>query len=98
MASRWRRVAMDADIMDFGGSAIIRISRGTKGDPMASVERMEWFEPYGHEHTGYADAVTDRRRPAAEVLAEYRKTTAVVAVESEDLWDAAWGELDSEHR
>ncbi|WP_210164340.1 hypothetical protein [Mesorhizobium sp. LNJC405B00] len=75
---------------------IIRITRGTKGDPMASVERMHWFEPDGHEYTGYADAVTDRRRPAGEVLAEYRKTSAVVAVESEDLWDPGWGELSSE--
>jgi hypothetical protein len=88
---------MDADIMDFGGTPIIRITRGTKGDAMASVESMQWFEPDGHEYTGYADAVTDRRRPAADVLAEFRKATAVVAVESEDLWDGAWGELSIEH-
>lgn len=96
MAKRWRRVAMDVDIMDFGGTAIIRITRGAKGDTMASVERMQWFEPDGHENTGYADAVTDGRRPAQEVLAEYRKTTAVIALESEDLWDVAWGELSSD--
>jgi hypothetical protein len=40
--------------------------------------------------------VTDGRRPAAEVLAEYRKTTAVVALESDELWNATWGELRSE--
>ncbi|MET2829798.1 hypothetical protein [Mesorhizobium shangrilense] len=57
---------------------------------------MHWFEPDGHENTGYADAMTDRRRPAAEVLAEYRKAAAAVALESEDLWDTAWGELDDE--
>lgn len=80
-------------MVELGGTTIIRITRGKKGDPMASVERMEWFEPDGHEHTGYADAVTGARRPAVEVLAEYRKTTAVIALESEDLWDASWGEL-----
>lgn len=93
MGKRWRRVAMDADIIDLGGATIIRITRGTKGDAMASVERMDWFEPDGHAATGYADSVQDRRRPAAEVLAEHRKTTAVVAIEDEALWDAAWGEL-----
>jgi hypothetical protein len=93
MAKRWRRVPMDASIVDLGGATIIRVTRGTKGDAMASVERMEWFEPDGHEHTGYADIVQDRRRPAAEVLAKHKKTTAVVAIEDDDLWDAAWGEL-----
>lgn len=84
---------MDTDIMELGGTPIIRITRGTKGDAMASVERMEWFEPDGHEHTGYADAVLDGRRLAAEVLAEYRKLSAVVAIEDEALWNVAWGEL-----
>lgn len=93
MSKRWRRVAMDADIIDLGGATIIRITRGTKGDAMASAERMEWFEPDGHEHTGFADAVHDRRRPAGEVLGEYRKLIAVVAIEDETLWDIAWGEL-----
>lgn len=93
MARHWRRVAMDANIIDLGGATIIRITRGARGDAMASVERMEWFEPDGHEHTGYADAVQDRRRPAGEVLAELKKTTAVVALEDEALWDAAWGVL-----
>jgi hypothetical protein len=93
MAKRWRRVPMDASIVDLGGATIIRVTRGTKGDAMASVERMEWFEPDGHEHTGYADTVQDRRGPAAEVLAKHKKTTAVVAIEDDDLWDAAWGEL-----
>ncbi len=93
MGKRWRRVAMDADIIDLGGATIIRITRGTKGDAMASVERMQWFEPDGHEHTGYADAVQDRRRPAGEVLAEHKKVMAVVAIEDETLWDATWGEL-----
>lgn len=60
---------------------------------MASVERMAWFEPDGHEYTGYADSVMDGRRPAAEVTEEYRKTTAVVALESDDLWNPNWGEL-----
>lgn len=93
MSKRWRRVSMDADIMDHGGMPIIRITRGTRGDAMASVERMEWFEPDGHEYTGYVDASLDSRRPAAEILAEYRKLSAVVAIEDETLWDAAWGEL-----
>lgn len=87
---------MDADTADLGGTTIIRITRGKKGDAMASVERMAWFEPDGHQYTGYADSVTDGRRPAAEVLAEYRKTTAVVALESDELWNASWGELRSE--
>lgn len=93
MVKRWRRVAMDADIMNLGGTTIIRITEGEKGDPMASVERMEWFEPDGHEGTGYADAVTDRRRPARDVLAEHKNTMAVVAVACDDLWDDAWGDL-----
>jgi hypothetical protein len=93
MAKRWRRVATDTDIMDLGGTTIIRITRGKKGDLMAGVERMNWFEPDGHEYTGYADAVTDPRRPAAEVLPEFDTKTAVVTLESEDLWDEAWGEL-----
>lgn len=84
---------MDADTADLGGTTIIRITKGKKGDAMASVERMAWFEPDGHEYTGYADSVTDGRRPAAEVLADYRKTTAVVALESDDLWNPSWGEL-----
>lgn len=54
---RWCRVPMDADIMSHGGTTIIRITRGTRGDAMASVERLEWFEPDGHKYTGYADAV-----------------------------------------
>ena len=62
-------------------------------DAMASVERVQWFEPDGHEHTGYADAVQDRRRPAGEVLAEHKKVVAVVAIEDEAMWDATWGEL-----
>jgi hypothetical protein len=89
---------MDADTADLGGATIIRITRGKKGDAMASVERMAWFEPDGHEYTGYADSVTDARRPAAEVLAEYRKTGAVVAIENEELWDAGWGELTKDIR
>ena len=93
MVKRWRRVAMDADIMDLGGTTIIRITRGERGDAMASVERMEWFEPDGHEATGYADATINRRRPAGEVLAEYKKTMAVVAIASDDLWDNDWGEF-----
>jgi len=84
---------MDADIMDLGGTTIIRITRGERGDAMASVERMEWFEPDGHEATGYADATINRRRPAGEVLAEYKKTMAVVAIASDDLWDNDWGEF-----
>lgn len=93
MVKRWRRVAMDADIMDLGGTTIIRITRGEKGDAMASVERMEWFEPDGHEATGYADATIDRRRPAGDVLPEYKKALAVVALANDDLWDPVWGEL-----
>lgn len=95
MVKRWRRVAMDADIMDLGGTTIIRITQGERGDAMASVERMEWFEPDGHEATGYADATVNRRRPAGEVLAEYKKTIAVVALANDDLWDPVWGELVS---
>jgi len=32
---------------------------------------------------------------AGEVLAELKKTTAVVALEGEALWDAAWGVLQT---
>lgn len=92
MVKVWQQVPFDADAADMGAT-IIRITRGKKGDAMASVERMQWLEPDGHEHTGYADVVADPRRRAAEVLPEYRKTGAVVALESDDLWDAAWGDL-----
>lgn len=34
--------------------------------------------------------VANRRRPALDVLREYRKTTAVVSLESAALWDASW--------
>lgn len=93
MTKRWHRVPMDADTMNHGGTTIIRITRGTKGDAMASVERMEWFEPDGHEYIGYVDAVQDRRRPAGEVLAEYGKRIAVVAIEDETLWDGRGASL-----
>ncbi|MEO9228413.1 MAG: hypothetical protein ABI216_05610 [Devosia sp.] len=98
MAKRWRKVPTDADVVQLGGRTIIRITRGTRGDAMASVERMEWVEPDGHEYTGYADSTTDRRRrPAGEVMAEYRTALVVVAIESEDLWDPDWGELRSDN-
>ena len=64
MVKRWRRVSMDAGVVDYGGAPIIRITRGSKGDAMASVEHMQWFEPDGDEYTGYVESVQDRRRPA----------------------------------
>ena len=90
---RWKRVPVDADVMDHGGAAIIRITRGMKGAAMASVERLEWVKPDGHEHTGYADVATSDRRPAGEVLAAFRKARALIAIEDTSLWDETWGEL-----
>jgi hypothetical protein len=84
---------MDADPVQLGGATLIRITRGTKGDAMASIERLEWFEPDGHEFTGYAAPVLSGRRPAGEVLSEHRKSLAVVAMDDDDLWEASWGEL-----
>jgi hypothetical protein len=94
MPKLWKRVGIDADVMEHGGVPIIRITRGTKGDAMAAVEHLHWFEPDGHEYTGYADVVIEGRRPASDVLREYRKTsTAMIAIEDESLWDCAWGDL-----
>lgn len=90
---RWKRVPVDADVMDHGGGPIIRITRGAKGDAMASVERLEWFEPDGHEYTGYAEVTTSDRRPAGEVLAAHRKARALITIEDVRLWDKTWGEL-----
>lgn len=91
---RWKRVPMTADVED-GGGPIIRITLGRKGDAMAVVEHLEWHEPDGHEHTGYAAAVVDLARPAPEVLARFPKG-ASIALASDDLWNPAWGELQSE--
>lgn len=92
MAKRWRQVAFDAAVEVIGGT-IIRITRGTKGDAMASVASLHWFEPDGHEHTGYASATESGRRKAADVIPEYKKLSASIALESDDLWDPSWGEL-----
>jgi hypothetical protein len=91
MMKRWQRVSMDASAED--GITIIRITRGRKGDAMATVESLEWFEPDGHQYTGYAAAQETGRRPAVEVLADFKKVRAVVALESDDIWDPAWGDL-----
>lgn len=89
---RWERVAFDASAEDTG-ITIIRITRGTKGDAMANVEAPQWFEPDGHEYTGYAAATESGRRRAGDVIAEYRKARAVIAIEDETMWDPKWGEL-----
>ena len=91
MMKRGQRVSMDASAED--GITIIRITRGRKGDAMATVESLEWFEPDGHKYTGYAAAQETGRRPAVEVLADFKKVRAVVALESDDIWDPAWGDL-----
>ena len=87
---RWKRVPFDSDAPDAG--ALIRIFR-KKGRVVATVTGYTWFEPDGHEYTGYADVVTSGARPVAEVLLDYKRSFAVVALESDDLWDAAWGAL-----
>ena len=87
---RWKRVPFDADAPDAG--ALIRIFR-KKGKVVATATGYEWFEPDGHEYTGYADLVISGARPVAEVLVDHKKSIVVVALESDDLWDAAWGVL-----
>lgn len=77
--------------------ALIKIFR-LRGKVVATVVRYEWFEPDGHEHTGYADVVETDPAPAAEVIAEFRKHTAQVAIESEGLWQDSWGQLDSDSK
>lgn len=64
-----------------------------KGRAVDTVTRYGWFGPDGHEYTGYADPETCCPRPVPEVPAEYKKAMAVVALESDDLWGAAWGKL-----
>lgn len=92
MPKSWKRVAFDASSEDTGRT-IIRITRGSKGDVMASVESLQWHEPDGHKYTGYAAASEGGRRLAADVIADYKKISADVAIESEDLWSPAWGNL-----
>ncbi len=60
---------------------------------MAIVEHLQWFEPDVHEHTGYAAALEDTARPAAELLGRYRKPRVSVALASDDLWNPDWGDL-----
>ncbi len=86
----WKRVPFDS--REPAAGALIRIFR-RRGRVVATVTRYQWFEPDGHEHTGYADLETSPPRPVPEVLAEHKKAMAVVALESDDLWDAAWGKL-----
>ncbi|MBX3584753.1 MAG: hypothetical protein KF810_22995 [Rhizobiaceae bacterium] len=60
---------------------------------MATVEQYEWFEPDGHEYTGYVEVVVSGRRLASEVILEDRN--AVIAIEDESLWNDAWGQLSA---
>lgn len=92
MPKRWKRVPFDASAEDTGGT-IIRITRGRRGEVMASVESLQWHEPDGHEYTGYAAASEGGRRLAGDVIADYRKLSADIALESDDLWNPEWGNL-----
>jgi len=92
MPKSWKRVTFDASAEDTG-QTIIRITKGRQGDTMASVERLQWHEPDGHEHTGFAAGSETGRRPAAQVIADYKKLSAQIALESDDLWDTSWGIL-----
>lgn len=60
---------------------------------MATVTRYEWFDPDHNDSTGYVDVVESQARPASEVLPEFKKFGAQVALESDDLWDDTWGKL-----
>lgn len=84
MPKHWKRVPFDASTEDTGRT-IIRITKGQKGDVMASVESLRWYEPDGHEHTGYAASDESGRRRAAEVIEEHKKLSADIALESDDL-------------
>lgn len=75
------------------GITIIRITRSRKGDAMATLESLKWFEPDSHKYTRYAAAQETGRRPAVEVLADLKRVRAVVALESDDIWDPARGDL-----
>ncbi len=68
---RWQRVSIDASGED--GITIIRITRGRKGDAMATLESLKWFELDSHKYTGYAPAQETGRRPAVEVLDELKR-------------------------
>jgi hypothetical protein len=87
----WKRVPFDTEELD-ESQALIKIFR-KRGRVVATVTRYEWFEPDGHEHTGYADLATSEPRPANEIIALFKKVSASVAIDSDDLWDAAWGQL-----
>ncbi len=88
--TRFQKVSFDSGAPDAG--ALIRIFRA-RGRIVATVVRYEWFEPDDHKFTGYADLVESSPAPAGEVLQQFRKHGAQVALESDELWDAAWGDL-----
>ncbi|MBY5721775.1 hypothetical protein HFO33_35380 [Rhizobium leguminosarum] len=90
-AIRFHRVPFEtAKAPDAG--ALIRIFR-LRGNSVATVTRYEWFEPDGHEHTGYIDEVSTESASAASVVAEFRKQGGQVALENDSLWDPMWGVL-----
>jgi len=65
------------------------------GTVVATVTQYQWYEPDGHEHTGYAELETSRPCPAEDVVARFRLTGAEIALESDDLWNPRWGYLRS---
>lgn len=75
--TRFTRVPFETTEAPASGALIRVFAR--KGKPVAQVIRYEWFEPDGHEHTGYADVTESIARPAAEVLAEFKKVGGQVA-------------------
>ena len=90
---RWKRVPFETD-EPVGIGPLIKIF----GDPsrvVATVTRYEWYESDGHENTGYVTVQTSKPRPAGNVIAHHKELSASIALESDDLWDPAWGRLPS---
>lgn len=88
---RFHRVPFETNEAPATG-VLIKIFR-VRGEIVATVTRYHWFEPDGHQHTGYIDQVITKPTCADDVLIEFRKHGGQIALESDDLWTERWGVL-----
>jgi len=92
MARRnFKQVAFDTEF-DEGSVPLIKVFR-RGGSVLAIKFSMEWFEPDGHEHTGFVDVFETGPMPAEEFFAEEIIPRANIALEDDALWDHSWGKL-----
>ena len=91
MKRHFRKVPFETKF-DEGSIPLIRIFR-RGGKVLAKMYRMEWFEPDGHEYTGYVDVVETNPIAADTFFSENRIPRADVALENDALWQTSWGKL-----